>query len=41
LISLDERDAPRLEQITGEAGTPAIRIGRVVERADGKPIILI
>jgi selenide, water dikinase len=41
LISIDERDAQRLEQITSEAGTPAIRIGRVVERADGKPIILI
>jgi selenide, water dikinase len=41
LISIDERDAARLEQITGEAGTPAVRIGRVVERADGKPIRLI
>ena len=41
LISIDERDAARLEQITGEAGTPAVRIGRVVKRADGKPIRLI
>jgi selenide, water dikinase len=41
LISIDERDAVHLEQITGEAGTPAVRIGRVVERADGKPIRLI
>jgi selenophosphate synthase len=41
LISIDERDAARLEQITGEAGTPAIRIGQVVQRADGKPIRLI
>jgi selenide, water dikinase len=41
LISMDERDASRLEQITGEAGTPAVRIGRVVERADGKPIRLV
>ena len=41
LISIDERDAARLEQITGQAGTPAVRIGRVVERADGKPIRLI
>jgi selenide,water dikinase len=41
LISIDERDAPRLEHLTGEAGTPAIRIGQVVERADGKPIRLI
>jgi selenide,water dikinase len=41
LISIDQRDAARLEQITGEAGTPAMRIGQVVERADGKPIRLI
>ncbi len=41
LISIDERDAARLEQITREAGTPAVRIGQVVERADGKPIRLI
>lgn len=40
LISIDARDAARLEEITGEAGTPAVRIGRVVERADGKPIRL-
>jgi selenide,water dikinase len=41
LISIDEQDAALLEQITAEAGTPAVRIGRVVERADGKPIQLI
>jgi selenide, water dikinase len=41
LISIDERDGARLEQITGAAGTPAVHIGRVVERADGKPIRLI
>jgi selenide,water dikinase len=41
LISIDEQDAAQLEQITREAGTPAVRIGRVVERADGKPIRLI
>jgi selenide, water dikinase len=41
LISIDEQDAAQLEQITGEAGTRAVRIGRVVERAQGKPIRLI
>jgi selenide,water dikinase len=41
LISIDERNAAQLEQITGEAGTPAIRIGRVLERGDGKPIRLV
>ncbi len=41
LISIDERDAAQLERITAEAGTPATRIGRVVERADGKPIRLV
>jgi selenide,water dikinase len=41
LISIDRRDATQLEQIAGEAGTPAIRIGRVLERADGKPIRLV
>ena len=41
LISIDQRDSVRLEQITGDAGTPAMRIGRVVERAAGKPIRLI
>ena len=41
LISIDEHDAVQLEQITGDAGTPAIRIGRVLERADGKPIRLV
>jgi selenide,water dikinase len=41
LISIDERDAARLEEITSAAGTPAVRIGRVVERGIGKPIRLI
>jgi selenide,water dikinase len=41
LISIDERDAARLERISAEAGTPAARIGRVLERADGKPIRVI
>ena len=41
LISIDERDAARLEEITDAAGTPAVQIGRVVERAEGKPIRLI
>ena len=41
LISIDERDAARLAEITGNVGTPAIRIGRVLERADGKPIRLV
>jgi selenide,water dikinase len=41
LISIDERDAARLEEITSAAGTPAVRIGRVVERGNGKPIRLI
>jgi selenophosphate synthase len=41
LISIDQQDAAQLEQITGEAGTPAVRVGRVVERAHGKPIRLI
>jgi hypothetical protein len=30
-----------MEQITSEAGTPAVRIGQIVERADRKPIRLI
>jgi selenide,water dikinase len=41
LISIDERDAAQLERVTADAGTPAIRIGCVVERADGKPIRLV
>jgi selenide,water dikinase len=41
LISIDERDAARLEEITSAAGTPAVRIGRVIEREHGKPIRLI
>ena len=40
LISLAENEAAELERITGEAGTPAVRIGKVVARADGKPIRL-
>ena len=42
LISIDERDAARLEQITGtgKVRRPCAR-GRVVEREDGKPIRLI
>lgn len=38
LISIDPRDADQLEQLTRAAGTPAIRIGRVMERGEGKPI---
>lgn len=41
LISIHRDDAATLEKITREAGTPALRIGRVVERGDGKPIRLI
>jgi selenide,water dikinase len=41
LISIDEKDAADLERITGNAGTPAVRIGKVVPRAAGKPIRLI
>ena len=41
LISIDENDAADLERITGRAGTPAVRIGKVVPRTDGKPIRLI
>jgi selenide,water dikinase len=41
LISVDGRDATRLEQIAGDAGIPATRIGQVVERGEGKPIRLI
>ena len=41
LISIDPRDANQLERITAEAGTAAIRIGHVVERADGRPIRLV
>jgi len=41
LISIDERDAARLGEMTDAAGTPAVRIGRVVEREHGKPIRLI
>jgi selenide, water dikinase len=41
LISIDQRDAAQLERLTRDAGTPAIRIGRVLEREDGKPIRLV
>ncbi len=41
LISISQEDSDRLEQLTREAGTPAIRVGRVVERGDGKPIQLV
>ena len=41
LISIDQRDAAQLERLTRDAGTPAIRIGRVLERAGGKPIRLV
>ncbi len=41
LISIDQRDAAQLERLTLDAGTPAIRIGRVLEREGGKPIRLV
>jgi selenide, water dikinase len=41
LICINERDASDLERITGKAGTQAVRIGKVVPRADGKPIRLV
>ena len=41
LISIDEHDAAELERLTRDAGTPAIRIGKVVARKDGKPIRLV
>jgi selenide,water dikinase len=41
LISIDQRDAAQLERLTRDAGTPAIRIGRVLEREEGKPIRLV
>lgn len=41
LISIDPADADKLEELTREAGTPAIRIGKVVERGKGKPIQLV
>jgi selenide,water dikinase len=41
LISINPTDADQLEQLTCEAGTPAIRIGRVIERGEGKPIELV
>jgi hypothetical protein len=42
LLSFVKRTgAMRLEQITGEAGTPAVHIGQVVEREDGQSIRLI
>ena len=41
LISIDPSDASQLEQLTRKAGTPAICIGRVIERGEGKPIELV
>jgi selenide,water dikinase len=41
LISIDQRDAAQLERLSRDAGTPAIRIGRVLEREEGKPIRLV
>lgn len=41
LIALEEQDGARLEEITARSGTPAVRIGRVVERGESKPIQLI
>ena len=41
LISIDPADADKLEELTRQAGTPAIRIGRVIERGEGKPIQLV
>lgn len=41
LIAVAQQDAARLEQITAGSGTPAVRIGEVVERRVGKPIRLI
>ena len=40
LISIEPKHAAELERITKKAGTPAIHIGKVVPRADGKPIRL-
>jgi selenide,water dikinase len=41
LISIDERDAAELMRITSQTGTPAVRIGRVLPRGEGKPIHLV
>jgi selenide,water dikinase len=41
LISIAQDDADRLEQLTRQAGTPAIRIGKVIQRGEGKPIQLV
>jgi selenide,water dikinase len=41
LISIVESDAAKLEQITAQAGTLCVRIGKVVERGEGKPIRLV
>ncbi len=38
LISIEADEAADLERISAEAGTPAVRIGKVVARADGKPL---
>ena len=41
LISIEARDAATLERMTASAGTPAVRVGKVVPRTDGKPIRLV
>lgn len=41
LISIAPADADQLESLTREAGTPAVRIGRVIQRGEGKPIVLV
>ncbi len=41
LIFVEERDAAELAQIIRDAGTAAVRVGRVVPRGDGKPIRLV
>ena len=41
LIAIDERDGGELVRLTRETGTPAVRIGQVVHREQGKPIRLM
>lgn len=41
LISIEEKQAADLERITADTGTPAIRIGKVIPRMDGRPIRLV
>jgi selenide,water dikinase len=41
LISIEATNAAELERLTAEAGTPAVRIGKVIHRMDGKPIRLV